>query len=179
MEEAEAAVPGTKLHVHFSLRFSRNDVTSRKRVEKEKEKHSPLPPPPLAYQIQSEQGARLLDHLLISAFLRWVGWWSASDRLRPRPCSGSGSGGHRHVPLHGTRGRRSRWLLRFLLPDTGRHPYRRLPERPSSSHSPSPPRCLQIILIFIPTILSSFSCNLDIYIFTRTCFSMSTISILL
>lgn len=161
--EAGAVVPAKQNSAHFSLRFSTDawklvvKREKKRKREREREEGTGLP---VAYQIQSEQSARLLDHLLIGAFLRRIGWWRASDRLRPRPCSGSRARGHCHVPLHCARGRRGR-LLRFLLPD--RHSYRRLPKGPSPSHSPSSPRCLDII--FIPSFFSFLEFRHDIYTF--------------
>ena len=95
-----------------------------------------------AYQIQSEQRARLLDHLLVCTFLRRIGRWRASDWLRPRSRSGSGTCGRGDVPLNGPR-IGGRWLLRLLLPDTGCNTYGGFSQRPSSSHSPTSPRRLK------------------------------------
>lgn len=90
------------------------------------------------YQIQAEQGARLLDHLLIRALLRGIRGRCASDWLRPRSGSGACTSGGRHVPLNGS-GVGRRRLLRLLLTQTGSHAYRGLPQRPSPPHPPTAP----------------------------------------
>lgn len=74
-----------------------------------------------AYQIQSEERAGLLDHLLIGALLRGIGRRSASDRLRSWTSASPGSGAGGDVTLNAS-GVGSGWLLRFLLADAGHHP---------------------------------------------------------